>query len=64
MLKPTTKYIVEVSLRDSIDRVRKSKIVGVWARMEDVPLDKIRRLNEMAHPDKKIEIHARAYFDI
>lgn len=64
MLRLETKYIVEVSIHDSLDRLKKSKVVGVWKKIEDIPFDKIRRINEIAHPGRKIEIHARAYEDI
>jgi hypothetical protein len=64
MLRLETKYIVEVSIHDSLDRLKKSRIVGVWKKIEDIPFEKIRKINEFAHPGKKIEIHARVYEDI
>jgi hypothetical protein len=64
MLRLETKYIVEVSIHDSLDRMKKSRVIGIWKDIKDIPFEKIRRINELAHPGKKIEIHARAYEDI
>jgi hypothetical protein len=57
----TTIFIVEAMLIDSLNRVKKSRIIGVWRALEDVPVDKIRRANEIAHPDKKLMAKIHPY---
>ncbi len=57
----TTIFIVEAVLIDSLNRVKKSRIIGAWRALEDVPVAKIRRANELFHPDKKVMVKIHPY---
>ena len=56
-----TRFIVEVRLLDSVNRVKKSKVLGVWKTLEDVPVDSIRWVNEKVYPLNKVEIRINPY---
>lgn len=56
-----TRFIVEVRLLDSVNRVKKSKILGVWKALEDVPVNSIRWVNEKVYPQNKVEIRINPY---
>lgn len=56
-----TRFIVEVCLLDSVNRVKKSKVLGVWKSLEDVPVNAIRWVNEKVYPQNKVEIRINPY---
>jgi hypothetical protein len=57
----TTIFIVEAMLLDSMNRIKKSRVIGVWRDLKDVPVDKIRRANELAYPKNKVEVKIHPY---
>jgi hypothetical protein len=60
-MKWDVRYIVEVELHDSLNRAQKSRIIGVWRNAEDVPVERIRAINQRVHPTKEIEIKIHPY---
>lgn len=59
-----TRYIVEVRILDTLNRPKKHRIIGVWQNLDDVPVARIRMLNENAYPSSKVDIKINPYTDI
>lgn len=60
----STRYIVEVRILDTLNRPKKHRILGVWQTLDDVPVAKIRMVNEKVYPFSKVEIKINPYTDI
>jgi hypothetical protein len=56
-----TRNIVEVQIINSLGRVRKKRILGVWKNAEDIPFDKIRMVNEKVYRGCTVEVKVTAY---
>jgi len=50
------RYVVEVRLLDSMNRVRRSRVIGVFPTLEKIPVNEIRLVNEKHYPNQKIDI--------